>query len=112
MNGYLEINIKDGMPSSDEAMKHLKESLIQLKRDRFKCAVIIHGYGSSGKGGKIREKAREFLNSQKKCGKVKSIIYGEDFDIFNFEAMDLKIKYKLPDKLTQNYNHGITVIEL
>lgn len=47
------------------------------------CLCVIHGYGSSGRGGVIREKVRQWLHAQARNGTVKAVINGEDFDIFN-----------------------------
>ena len=61
--------------------------------------MVIHGYGSSGKGGAIRTKARQWLNAQVRNGTIKAVINGEDFDIFNFKALELKDKYRELEKL-------------
>ena len=63
-----EINLEEGMPTCDEAMDRLKSSIKLTKQSKYKCALIIHGYGSSGKGGVIRIKARQWLNAQVKSG--------------------------------------------
>lgn len=46
--------------------------------------LVIHGYGSTGKGGVIHDKARQWLKAQERNRKVKAVIFGEDFTIFNF----------------------------
>ena len=51
MSAYTELNIKEGMPLVYEAMDHLKNSLDRCRRNKYKCVLVIHGYGSSGKGG-------------------------------------------------------------
>ena len=52
--------------------------------------MIIHGYGSTGKGGVIHDKARQWLKAQERNGKMKAVIYGEDFSIYNAQARELK----------------------
>ena len=42
---------------------------------------LIHGYGSSGKGGKIRLEVRAYLERQKARGKIRDYIPGERFSI-------------------------------
>ena len=44
---------------------------------------LIHGYGSSGKGGKIRLELRAYLERQKQRGKIRDYIPGERFSIFD-----------------------------
>lgn len=107
-----EINLEEGMPTCDEALLYLKSAVPASKQSKYKCLIIIHGYGSSGKGGKIREKARQWLNAQVKNGKLKTVINGEDFNIFNFKALELKNKYKDLEPLMRVTNHGVTVVEL
>ena len=112
MSAYTELNIKEGMPLVSEAMCCLKNSLDRFRRDKYKCILVIHGYGSTGKGGAIHDKARQWLKSQEKCKKIKSVIFGEDFSIFNFKALELKNKYRELEPLMSVYNNGVTVVEL
>lgn len=65
-----EINVEHGF-TSDEALAYIKQVLSNSKKT---CIYIIHGYGSSGKGGVIRQKVRSFLNAQVKNGKIKSVL--------------------------------------
>ena len=109
---YTEINIKQGMPIVADAMDHLKSSLEKLKREKCECVLIIHGYGSTGKGGAIAEKSRQWLKAQERGGKVRSVIFGEDFNLFNFKALELKNKYRELEPLMKVCNNGVTVVEL
>ena len=107
-----EINLEEGMPTCEDALCELKSAIQWARQSKYKCLLVIHGYGSSGKGGKIREKARQWLNAQVKNGKLKAVINGEDFNIFNFKALELKNKYKELEQLLCITNHGVTVVEL
>lgn len=102
-----EINVESGFTSA-EAIDYIKQVLSYGKRT---CIYIIHGYGSSGKGGIIRQKVRSYLNAQLKNGKIKAVIYGEDFNVLNFKALELKNKYKELSEMFTVCNHGVTVIE-
>ena len=44
-----EINIKEDMPKVAEAMQYLQSELERLRRNKYKCVQIVHGYGSTGK---------------------------------------------------------------
>ena len=112
MSAYTELNIKEGMPPVYEAMDYLKNSLDRCRRNRYKCILVIHGYGSTGKGGVIHDKARQWLKAQERNGKIKSVIFGEDFSIFNFKSLELKNRYHELDQLMKVCNHGVTVVEL
>lgn len=91
---YTEINIKQNMPLVADAMRYLQGSIAKLKQDKCECMLIIHGYGSTGKGGAICEKARQWLKAQERNGKFKTITFGKDFALFNFKALELKTKYQ------------------
>ena len=109
---YTEINIKQDMPIVADAMRYLQTSIERLKREKYEVVLIIHGYGSTGKGGAIHDKARQWLKAQERNGKIKSVIFGEDFTLFNFEALALKNKGRELEPLLKICNHGVTVIEL
>ena len=112
MKGLKEIDLEYGMPTVDEAMAYLKSVVDGAKSSGTKCLYIIHGYGSSGKGGAIRTKARQWLNAQVRNGKIKVVINGEDFEIYNFKALELKNKYSELEQLLRVTIHGVTVVEL
>lgn len=107
-----EINLEEGMPTCDEAMERLKSSITLAKRSKYKCALVIHGYGSSGKGGVIRGKARQWLDAQVRNGTVKAVVRGEDFDVLNAKARELKAGFPELESLYRVTNHGVTVVEL
>jgi len=109
---YTEINIKENMPQVAEALRYLQNAIVTLKREKYECVLIIHGYGSTGKGGAICIKARQWLKAQEKNGKVRTVIFGEDFEMFNFKALELKNKYRELAPLLSVGNHGVTVVEL
>ena len=112
MNTYTEINIKEGMPLVADALNYLKSSIERCRRNRYGCVMIIHGYGSTGKGGVIHDKARQWLKAQERNGKMRTVIYGEDFSIFNAQARELKNLYPKLEQLFRVCNHGVTVVEL
>ena len=109
---YIEINIKEDMPIVADAMRYLQDSVTRLKRDKCDVVLIVHGYGSTGKGGAICQKARQWLKAQERNGKVKLVIFGEDFTLFNFAALALKNKCRELEPLLRVSNHGVTVVEL
>lgn len=106
------INLEDGMPPVDEAMEMLKNKIARCRQNKIKCLYIIHGYGSSGKGGEIRNKVRQWLNSQVKSGKIKACVLGEDFNIVDEIPRSLNERYDDLEELTRVHNHGVTVIEI
>jgi len=106
------LNIEKGMPSSQDALFDLKKSIMLLKQRGTKCVIVIHGYGSSGKGGVLCKRARQYLKAQEANGSIKTVIFGENFEMFNIKAMELKNKYLELNSVYNRYNNGITIIEL
>ena len=109
-----EVNIKSDMPIVDEAIKRIAFQIRTCKFSGAAAVKIIHGYGSTGKGGKIRTAARQYLESQKSKKLIRDCIAGEDFSIFN-EAT--RRAFSLCDELRydhdlEQYNNGITIVIL
>lgn len=109
---YTEINIKEDMPLVADAMRYLQDCLSRLKREGYGAVLIVHGYGSTGKGGAICAKARQWLKAQERNAKVKKVIFGEEFTLFNFDALALKNKCRELEPLLRVCNNGVTVVEL
>ncbi len=109
-----EVNLEHGMPTVEQALRRLTGELYTTRR--MGCAVLklIHGYGSSGKGGKIRVAVRRELEKQKSLNQVKEVIPGEKFSIF--ESATLSAFSKAPelrrDRDLDRYNNGVTYVVL
>ncbi len=112
MKRIKEINLEKGMPTVADALAQLKSSIANAKSGNVGCLYVIHGYGSGGKGGVIRDKVRQWLNAQVRNNAVKAVINGEEFNIFNLKALELKNKYKELEELFKVCNHGVTVVEI
>jgi len=102
------------MPFVDEAIKRITFQIRSCKASGAVAVKIIHGYGSTGKGGKIRTAARQYLASQKNQKLIRDYIAGEDFSIFN-EAT--RRAFLLCDDLRSDHdldqhNNGITIVIL
>lgn len=109
MKKAIEINLEQYMPTVEEAMLQLKEAIKRYGKNQ--CLVLIHGYGSSGTGGVIRQKIRQWLQAQVRNGKIKCCVYGEEFGIFHEQARKLYTNYSGLEKLKDVGNHGITILE-
>ena len=77
-----ELNLELGRPTADEALRRLDAELTAAKQLHRPVLKLIHGYGSSGKGGKIRTACRRYLQQQAELGRVRALIPGEQFTIF------------------------------
>ena len=78
-----ELNLELGRPSVDEALRRLDYELAAAGMLRTKVFKLIHGYGSSGTGGKIRTACRKQLQLYKEQGRIVDFIPGENFTFFD-----------------------------
>jgi DNA-nicking Smr family endonuclease len=53
MSAARTYNVEAGMPTLDEARRLVIEEIKRAKREKMKVLKVIHGYGSSGKGGAL-----------------------------------------------------------
>jgi hypothetical protein len=73
------INLEQGRPFRETAMKRLLNEIEVARVEQVRVLTVIHGYGSSGKGGVIRRECRKNLDYLCSTGKIKEYIPGEDF---------------------------------
>ena len=96
----------------EEARARLQSKLSICRGQNVQAAKIIHGYGSSGVGGVLRQGIRKSLVSRRKEGQIKAVIFGEKWDIFDpstraiLEACPALSK----DRDLCNSNPGISVV--
>src|SRR5882672_363031 len=82
-------NVEADFPSLDEARRLVIEEIRRAKREGVRVLKIIHGYGSTGKGGKLCFGLRKSFALRKKEDAIKDFIPGESFSIFNNTVLNL-----------------------
>ena len=109
-----EVNIKSDMPTADDAVRRITYNIKNAGAFGVSVIKLIHGYGSTGKGGAIRTKSRKYLESQKKRGLIKDYIAGEDFSIFNKATLEafLVCDDLRRDSDIERHNNGVTFVVL
>lgn len=115
MDGILrEINLEEGKPLVDAAIRRLTFELHHSKRLGVSVLKIIHGYGSSGTGGKIRVAVRRHLETCMRKGQIKQYIPGESFSIFDEATRGafLICDELRRDRDLERHNNGMTIIVL
>ena len=115
MSGTLkEVNIKYDLPTVDAAIKRITFNIRNGVSSGISAVKIIHGFGSTGSGGKIRTEARRYLESQKHRGLIHDYIPGEKFSIFD-DATRKAFQYcdqLRRDSDLERHNNGITIVIL
>lgn len=108
------VNIEKGMPFVEPAMDQMRAALTEAQVLNIRAVTIIHGYGSSGRGGAIRKECREILDYMCSRGELASYIAGEDFHRRNGHVKDLLNRYpQLAENNNLNRkNKGVTLVIL
>ncbi|HSW44505.1 MAG TPA: Smr/MutS family protein [Phycisphaerae bacterium] len=107
-----EIMLKEGMPTVEEARRRLKEELEQARRHGDRVLKLIHGYGSTGVGGVLRDAIRSSLRRRCKEGKIRAFVAAERWD-----SLDKSVRTLLDtcpelarDADFRNHNEGVTFV--
>ena len=74
----IELNIKQDGPSIEEALDLLTDCLRKSLEVGIKAIVLIHGYGSSGEGGRIKWAIHDALENNRYSDRVDEYYFGED----------------------------------
>ncbi len=108
------INLEVGKPTANEALLRLDFELMRARRAGAVAAKIIHGYGSSGVGGVLREIVQQALGGMQADGKIRAFVAGEDWRISNEAAWQMqKACPELKrDRDLGRGNRGISVVLL
>ena len=108
------VNLENGMPLVEEAISRMKTGIQEMRVSRVKAVKLIHGYGSTGRGGKIRDGVRSELADMKRRKLIRDYIPGEDFGPVDeaFRRLAEQDKSITRDPDYGRMNHGITIVVL
>lgn len=106
------LNLEKGMPLVDQAMERLRNELYISKRQGVKVLTLIHGYGSTGKGGRIRREIRHHLHFLQHQKEINQMILGEEFSKNSGQGRQLLRRFPfLADHRDLNRsNPGVTLV--
>ena len=74
----IEINIKQDSPHVEEALELLTEQLRKCSDLGIKAIILIHGYGSTGEGGRIKWAVQDALENNRFSDRVDEYFFGEN----------------------------------
>ena len=108
------LNLEEGMPLVEEALSRMNTGLQEMRVSRAKAVKLIHGYGSTGRGGKICAAVRNELAAMKRKKMIKNFIPGEDFGPADAASRNLveRMASVSRDPDYGRINHGITIVVL
>lgn len=107
---YRVINLERGMPVVRDALKRLTLELESASRTGCKALVLIHGYGSSGKGGAIKDAVRRKLQLCIDQKILSEILLGEECGKRGGHARQVMKRFPFLGEFVQHYNPGITLV--
>jgi hypothetical protein len=114
MSTLRTFNVETGFPTLEEARRLVIAEIKRARREGAKALKVIHGYGSSGTGGKLCHGLRKSFRLRKKEGAIKDFIPGEDFSIFSEKVLALleAVPELRSDPDLDATNEGITIVWL
>jgi hypothetical protein len=107
-----DVNLKAGMPTVEEARALLNSEIDKANQRGDHVLKLIHGYGSSGVGGKLKDAIRSSLRRRRKEGKIQSFVAGEKWSVFDQGSKEIleKCPQLAKDTDLNNFNECITIV--
>ena len=108
------VNLEQDMPTVPLALSWMQDALRAARAEGHAAVKIIHGYGSSGKGGSIRMAAQAELMQRVRAGELRAFIAGEDWRISDERSWALlqsRPELKQDNDLGRG-NKGISIVVL
>jgi len=108
------INLEINRPTVVEARRRLLAEMKPAPGRGGKLLKVIHGWGSSGEGGKLGPAIRKSLRLRVKEGRARLVVPGERFSADSLEGRELVQRHPSvrADRDFNRANPGITVVEL
>lgn len=106
------INLERGMPLAEQALARMRNEMFFCRKQGVKILTLIHGYGSSGKGGAIKNAVRQDLQYQLHQEKIDDVIVGEEFSQKIGKGRNLlrRFPFLVKHRDLNRANPGITIV--
>ncbi len=106
------VNLEEGRPTLERARLRLHHELHVAQRGGCAAVKLIHGYGSSGVGGILRDGIQATLRQAVAEGRVAAFIAGEDWRISDATTWSLLKRFPewKQDHDLNRRNKGISVV--
>jgi len=108
------VNIKDGLPLVEEGKQRLASALARARCDGVELIRVIHGWGSSGTGGRLGKACRRQCERWVQDKVIARYCPGEEYGKGRLVTQEWIRRYPELKRsiLTDTENHGITFVEL
>jgi ribosomal protein S9 len=114
LKSVVTVNLETGYPTVEGARQVLRTELEQCRSRKVTAVIVIHGYGSSGVGGALRQGIRKSLIKRRQEGSLRAVVFGEKWSIFDPATRSLleECPELSNDRDLFNCNPGISIILL
>ncbi len=108
------LNLEEGFPTGEEAVGKLTTGLSSAKGRGVVFVKVIHGWGSTGKGGGIKRAVKRVLPDLGKQGLLREWIHGNDWKVTHPAYLQWFQKYPelKNDRDLNRSNSGITMVKI
>lgn len=106
----LVVNLERGMPIVHDAMKRMEVELATAENRGHKVLVLVHGYGSSGKGGAIKNAVRRELKLRQDQKKLNDVLPGEKCGKQSRHVKHIIKRFPMLKEYALRPNPGITLV--
>lgn len=108
------INLEEGWPTVNEGLLRLERALTDARATGLPVLKLIHGYGSTGEGGRMKPEVWKVLDRYKRNGMIEDFIPGEEFRLSHEATWELLKREKSlkQDADLGRGNRGITIVVL
>lgn len=108
------VNLEQGMPAVEVGMERLERALLSAGHEGVQLLRVIHGYGSTGCGGKLKKACRTLLKQKAALKQIRGFLPGESYSRSTSAGKALIRRH--PSLGRTEYmdrgNAGITFVEL
>lgn len=110
LSPLLTVDVAHPPRHPDAVEQVILESWSEVRNSSFlRVLKIIHGYGSSGKGGKTRELVRNWVFQNR--SKFRLVIEGEHYSLLDPSTQEMRKEVgQFFDQDLDNANPGVTLI--
>lgn len=97
----------------EDALSSMRREISDARACRVKVLKLVHGYGSTGTGGKIKQAVQVELASMHLQRQIRMYVVGDDYAVSE-AGQELRARYpELLRSRRQDFeNRGITFVEL
>lgn len=107
---YRTVNLEKGMPTVEQALLRFRNEMSQAAREGCRVLILIHGYGSSGEGGLIRQEIRRQLQFMYDSRQINDFLRGEECDRRLGHGRHVVRRFPFVKKFLLRANPGISIV--